>query len=74
MMMKDVDNNSSSLKRCTGTAFLFKTEAMDRFSDDELIEYMVKVFNGRAEFDPPMLHFHRKAYAMGFSFFEKGRS
>ena len=29
--------------------YYFKTEAMDQFSDDELIEYMVKVFNGRAQ-------------------------
>ena len=29
--------------------YYFKTEAMEQFSDDELIEYMVKVFNGRAQ-------------------------
>lgn len=29
--------------------YYFKNESMDRFSDDELIELMVKVFNGRAQ-------------------------
>ncbi len=29
--------------------YYFKNESMDRFSDDELIEFMVTVFNGRAQ-------------------------
>ena len=29
--------------------YLFKNEAMDSLTDDELIELMVKVFNGRAQ-------------------------
>lgn len=29
--------------------YYFKNESMDRFSDDELIELMVGVFNGRAQ-------------------------
>lgn len=29
--------------------YYYKTDSMDRFSDDELIEFMVKVFNGRAQ-------------------------
>jgi len=29
--------------------YYYKSESMDSFSDDELIEYMVKVYNGRAQ-------------------------
>lgn len=29
--------------------YYFKNESMDQFTDDELIEFMVKVFNGRAQ-------------------------
>ena len=29
--------------------YYFKNESMDLFSDDDLIEFMAKVFNGRAE-------------------------
>lgn len=29
--------------------YYFKSESMERFSDDELIDFMVRVFNGRAQ-------------------------
>jgi len=29
--------------------YTFKSEAQDRFTDDELIDFMVKTFNGRAQ-------------------------
>ena len=29
--------------------YYFKSESLDRFTDDELVEFMVKVFNGRAQ-------------------------
>ncbi len=43
------DNYADTLAELEEAFYYFKTEAMDRFSDDELIEYMVKVFNGRAQ-------------------------
>lgn len=43
------DNYADTLAELQEAFYYFKTEAMDRFSDDELIEYMVKVFNGRAQ-------------------------
>lgn len=43
------DNYADTLAELQEAFYFFKTEAMDYFSDDELIEYMVKVFNGRAQ-------------------------
>ena len=43
------ENYAGTLADLQEAFYYFKTEAMDRFSDDELIEYMVKVFNGRAQ-------------------------
>ena len=43
------ENYADTLAELQEAFYYFKTEAMDRFSDDELIEYMVKVFNGRAQ-------------------------
>ena len=45
----DQENYANTLAELQETFYYFKTEAMDRFSDDELIDYMVKVFNGRAQ-------------------------
>ena len=43
------ENYADTLAELQEAFYYFKTEAMDLFSDDELIEYMVKVFNGRAQ-------------------------
>ena len=43
------DNYATTLAELQEAFYYFKTEAMDRFSDDELIEFMVTVFNGRAQ-------------------------
>ena len=45
----DQQNYADTLTELQEAFYYFKTEAMDRLSDDELIEYMVKVFNGRAQ-------------------------
>ena len=45
----DQENYESTLADLQESFYYFKTEAMDSFSDDELIEFMVKVFNGRAQ-------------------------
>ena len=43
------ENYADTLAELQEAFYYFKTEAMDYFSDEELIEYMVKVFNGRAQ-------------------------
>lgn len=43
------DNYATTLAELQEAFYYFKTEARDRFSDDELIEFMVTVFNGRAQ-------------------------
>ena len=43
------ENYADTLADLQEAVYYFKTEAMDYFSDEELIEYMVKVFNGRAQ-------------------------
>ena len=43
------DNYADTIAELQEAFYWFKTEAMDRFSDEELIEFMVKVFNGRAQ-------------------------
>ena len=43
------ENYAATLAELQEAFYYFKTEAMDRFSDDELIEFMVTVFNGRAQ-------------------------
>lgn len=45
----DQKNYAETLAELQEAFYYFKTEAMDQFSDDELIEYMVKVFHGRAQ-------------------------
>lgn len=45
----DQNNYAETLAELQEAFYYFKTEAMEQFSDDELIEYMVKVFNGRAQ-------------------------
>lgn len=45
----DQDNYVDTIAELQEAFYYFKTEAMDRFSDEELIEFMVKVFNGRAQ-------------------------
>lgn len=42
------DNYQSTLAGLQEAFYYFKNESWDRLSDDELIEYMEKVFNGRA--------------------------
>lgn len=39
----------STLAELQDSFYYYKTEAADRYSDDELIEFMVKVFNGCAQ-------------------------
>lgn len=39
----------STLAELQDSFYYYKTEAADRYSDDELIEFMVSVFNGRAQ-------------------------
>lgn len=43
------DNYADTIAELQEAFYWFKTEAMDRFSDEELIEFMVRVFNGRAQ-------------------------
>ncbi len=43
------ENYETTLAELQEAFYYFKSESMDRFSDDELIEFMVKVFNGRAQ-------------------------
>lgn len=45
----DQDNYVDTIAELQEAFYYFKTEAMDRFSDEDLIEFMVKVFNGRAQ-------------------------
>lgn len=45
----DADDYETTLADLQDAFYYFKGEAMERFSDDELIEYMQKVFNGVAE-------------------------
>ena len=42
-------NYANTLAELQEAFYYYKTDAMERFSDDELIEFMVKVFNGRAQ-------------------------
>ncbi len=44
----DPGNYAAVLGELQEAFYYFKNESEDRFSDDELIEYMAKVFNGRA--------------------------
>lgn len=39
----------STLAELQEAFYYYKSESMDQFTDDELIEFMVKVFNGRAQ-------------------------
>lgn len=43
------ENYAAVLADLQEAFYYFKTEAHDRLSDDELIELMVKIFNGRAQ-------------------------
>lgn len=43
------ENYKDLLVELQDAFYYFKNESMDRFSDDELIEFMAKVFNGRAQ-------------------------
>ncbi len=43
------DNYAGTLAVLQDVFYYFKTETMDRISDDELIKFMVKVFNGEAQ-------------------------
>ena len=45
----DQSNYADTLAELQEAFYYYKTDSMDRFSDDELIEFMVKVFNGRAQ-------------------------
>lgn len=45
----DQTNYANTLAELQEAFYYYKTDSMDRFSDDELIEFMVKVFNGRAQ-------------------------
>lgn len=45
----DAENYAAALSDLQEAFYYFKGEAQEKFSDDELIEYMVKVFNGRAQ-------------------------
>ena len=45
----DQENYAETLAQLQEAFYYFKTEAMDRFSDDELVEFMVNVFHGRAQ-------------------------
>ena len=44
----DADNYATTLADLQDAFYYFKNESEDRFSDDELIEFMEKVFNGQA--------------------------
>lgn len=43
------ENYAATLAELQEAFYYFKTESMDRFSDDELIEFMVAVFHGRGQ-------------------------
>ena len=43
------DNYAAVLSELQEMFYHFKTESRDKLSDDELIEFMVKTFNGRAQ-------------------------
>ncbi len=45
----DARNYAATLADLQDAFYYFKNESEDRFSDDDLIEFMAKVFNGRAE-------------------------
>ncbi len=45
----DAQNYAAVLGELQEAFYYFKNESEDRFSDDDLIEFMEKVFNGRAE-------------------------
>lgn len=45
----DAETYAAALADLQEAFYYFKGEAEERFSDDELIEYMVKMFNGRAQ-------------------------
>lgn len=42
-------NYAATLEELQDAFYYFKNESEDKFSDDDLIEFMLKVFNGRAE-------------------------
>ena len=43
------ENYAAVLYELQAMFYCFKTESKDKLSDDELIEFMVKTFNGRAQ-------------------------
>ncbi|MDP4119081.1 MAG: DUF6323 family protein [Bacillota bacterium] len=43
------ENYESTLAELQEAFYYYKSESLDRFTDDELIEFMVSVFNGRAQ-------------------------
>lgn len=43
------ENYEAILSQLQEAFYYYKSEAQDAFSDDELIEFMVSVFNGRAQ-------------------------
>ena len=45
----DRDNWESTLAELQEAFYYFKSDSQDKYTDDELIEFMVKVFNGRAQ-------------------------
>lgn len=45
----DQENYAITLAELQEAFYYFKGEAQERFSDDELIDFMVKVFHGRAQ-------------------------
>ena len=45
----DARNYAATLADLQDAFYYFKNESEDRFSDDDLIEFMARVFNGRAE-------------------------
>lgn len=45
----DRNNYADTLAELQDSFYYYKTESEDEYTDDELIEYMVKVFNGRAQ-------------------------
>lgn len=45
----DKDNYESTLAQLQDAFYYFKGESLEQFTDDELIGFMVNVFNGRAQ-------------------------
>lgn len=43
------DNYAKTLAELQEAFYYYKNESQEHFTDDELIEFMVKVFNGRAQ-------------------------